>query len=83
MLTPGTMLSALASGDLFLAHVEEVFTQVERSPELFAKVFQDLRLARVRRFPYVIIYRVDDDQVTVVAVYHTSRDPRGWRRRAY
>jgi mRNA-degrading endonuclease RelE of RelBE toxin-antitoxin system len=35
----------------------------------------------VRRFPYVVVYRIDDEQITVVAVYHTSRNPRGWRRR--
>lgn len=69
-------------GDELLECVEEVFDRLRRSPELFEKVFEDLRLARVRRFPYLIIYRVDDDQVTVVAVYHSRRDPRGWQSRA-
>lgn len=68
-------------GDRLLAHVEEVFTHLQQTPELYAKVFQDLRLARVRRFPYYVVYRIDEDQITVVAVYHTSRDPRGWRNR--
>jgi hypothetical protein len=36
----------------------------------------------VRRFPYAVIYRIDDDQTTVVAVYHSRRDPRGWQSRA-
>lgn len=68
-------------GDLFLARVEEVFARIERTPELFDKAFHDLRLTRVRRFPYVVVYRIDDDQITVVAVYHTSCDPSGWQRR--
>ena len=69
-------------GDELLECVEETFDQVCRTPELFGKVFQDLRLATIRRFPYVVVYRIDDDQITVVAVYHTRSDPRGWRSRA-
>lgn len=37
---------------------------------------------RVKKFPYMVFYRVDDDQITVLAVYHTSRDPAGWQSRA-
>lgn len=69
-------------GDVFLSRVDEVFTRLQHTPKLYGKIFEDLRLARVHRFPYVVVYRIDDDQITVVAVYHTSRDPRGWQDRA-
>jgi toxin ParE1/3/4 len=69
-------------GNELLQCVGEAFDRLRRSPTLFGKVFQDLRLTRVRRFPYVVVYRVDEDQVTVVAVYHTRRDPHGWQGRA-
>jgi plasmid stabilization system protein ParE len=69
-------------GDELLECVAEVFAQVRRAPELFGKVSGGLRLARVRRFPYLVIYRLDDDQITVIAVYHSRRDPRGWQGRA-
>jgi toxin ParE1/3/4 len=68
-------------GDEFLLGVENTFEGIQRMPELYGKVFQDLRLALLRRFPYAIVYRMDEDQITVVAVYHTSRDPRGWQSR--
>jgi plasmid stabilization system protein ParE len=68
-------------GDEFVSRVEEAFEVIRRTPTLYGKVFQDLRLALTRRFPYAIVYRIDDDQITIVAVYHTRRDPRGWRRR--
>jgi plasmid stabilization system protein ParE len=69
-------------GDELIDAVSNVFARVQRAPRLYAKVFQELRLALVRRFPYVVVYRIDDDQITVVAVYHTHRDPRGWQSRA-
>ena len=34
------------------------------------------------RFPYALYFTVDDDQVTLIACFHASRDPRGWRERA-
>jgi len=68
-------------GDELLVCVREVFDRIRRAPHLHGKVFQQLRLALVRRFPYAVIYRVDDDQITIVAVYHTRRNPRGWQDR--
>ena len=62
-------------GDEFLLCVEDVFDRVQRA-RILGTVFQDLRLALVRRFPYAVVYRIDEDQITVVAVYHTRRDPR-------
>jgi len=69
-------------GDDFLLCVEEALEGIRRTPELYGKAFEDLRLALVRRFPFAVVFRADEDQVTVVAVYHTRRDPRGWRGRA-
>lgn len=68
-------------GDDFLQRVEGVLSSIERNPELRGTLFGELRGALVERFPYAVIYRIDDDQVTVVAVYHTSRNPRGWQDR--
>ena len=69
-------------GDKLLECVEKVFDELHRMPQLFGKVFQDLRLTKVQKFPYIVVYRIDDDQITVVAVYHARRDPRGWQSRA-
>ena len=68
-------------GDDFLHRVEDALSSIERHPELRGQLFGELRGALVERFPYAVIYRIDDDQVTVVAVYHTSRNPRGWQGR--
>lgn len=70
-------------GDEFLDHVGEALARIRQSPLMHARVFEDLRLTLVVRFPYAVIYRVDDDQITVVAVYHTRRDPRGWQGRGF
>jgi plasmid stabilization system protein ParE len=35
----------------------------------------------VKRFPYVVYYRVHPDRIEVIAVLHGSRHPRTWRGR--
>jgi toxin ParE1/3/4 len=68
-------------GDDFLAAIEVVFERISRLPELHQVVFQDVRRGLPKRFPYGVFYRVHADRVEVIAVYHSSRDPRGWQSR--
>ena len=69
-------------GGDFLECVEEALDQIRQWPKLSRKVFLELRRKLIRRFSYGIFYRIDDDQITVVAVDHGKRDPRGWQKRA-
>jgi toxin ParE1/3/4 len=66
----------------FLEEVDEAFESIRRMPLVSRILFADLRRMLVRRFPYAVFYRVTEDRITVVAVYHTSRDPHGWQSRA-
>jgi len=51
--------------------------------ELAADVrrYDDIRSAKVDRFPYRIVYLVIGEDVDVVAVAHAKRRPAYWRRR--
>jgi plasmid stabilization system protein ParE len=69
-------------GDLFLETVAATFRSIGNMPEVHGRVRGEVRRALVPRFPYGIYYRIDTRQVTVLAVYHASRDPRGWQSRA-
>lgn len=68
-------------GEEFLLCVEAGLEQIRRAPQAAAEVQPGVRRVVVRRFPYGIFYRVDPDRIAVLAVYHTSRDPRGWQGR--
>ena len=65
----------------FVAQIQEVLEQISASPELYAQIFQDVRRAVVRRFPYLVFYKVEPQQVVVLAVFHTRRDPKIWQAR--
>jgi plasmid stabilization system protein ParE len=68
-------------GDKFAAEVAGVFRQLAAMPELFAAEWLDIRLCGLRRFPYVIFYRILVDRVEVLAVLHGGRDPSVWQSR--
>jgi len=61
---------------------EEVANAIERAahqPDRFGRLDTVHRQARVKRFPYRIIFQVDGERVTVVAIAHHSRRPEYWR----
>ena len=50
-------------GAAFLLCVEEVCERIDRTPEIYVAVYQDVRRAFTRRFPYVVYYRIADNEV--------------------
>jgi plasmid stabilization system protein ParE len=69
-------------GEEFVLSVEAALDHIRRVPEAATEVYPGIRRVVVRKFPYGVFYRVDPDQIAVIAVYHSKRDPRGWRARA-
>ena len=65
----------------FLLCVEEVLDHIDRTPALYPVVYQEVRRAFTRRFPYAVYYRVADNDVVVLGILHTRRDPQEWQSR--
>jgi toxin ParE1/3/4 len=69
-------------GDVFAQAVDQLLTRIGEMPELFAVVLRNVRRGKLRRFPYVVYYRVLADRVEVIAIMHGSRSPHEWQDRA-
>jgi toxin ParE1/3/4 len=69
-------------GDDFVLCVEEALARIQQIPQAATEVIPGVRRVVIRRFPYGVFYRVDPNQIAVIAVYHNRRDPRGWQTRA-
>lgn len=65
----------------FVAKVREVLKRISINPRLHQIVYRDVRRAVVARFPYVVLYREEGNEVIVVAVFHASRNPAVWQSR--
>ena len=54
--------------------------ELARNPQGYAKVHREFRRHLLRRFPYAIYFRIEDDRVVVFGLFHCARDPRRLRR---
>ena len=72
---------SLALGNRVRASVRARFREIEADPLRFGFAFDEVRFARVQRFPYLVLFRESDPFVVVLGVLHAASDPRRWRRR--
>ena len=68
-------------GEEFLRCVEACIQAIQRHPELYPMALDDIRRARVRRFPFEVFYEVTGVSVIIYCVFHCSQNPQKWRRR--
>src|SRR4051794_12793991 len=68
-------------GERFVDAVRDRALQIRDNPEPYGVVYQDVRAAPVRRFPFVISYQVELDRILVIAVQRGSRDWSNWQSR--
>lgn len=68
--------------DRFRSAVDRAVGRIDANPDALAILKGPYHYVRVRRFPYVLIFRQKSPGVhMIVAIAHTSRRPGYWRRR--
>jgi toxin ParE1/3/4 len=68
-------------GKEFARELERVVEAIGFSPNRFPAIFGDARRAVLQRFPYVVIFEVQNDVILILAIFHTSRQPKHWQKR--
>ena len=62
-------------GREFIEILEAYYDKIVDHPYLYQADLNNRRVAFIHRFPYKIVYEVEEDAIVVYAVFHTSRDP--------
>ena len=65
----------------FLAAVDAALDSVLSHPLQHPVVYRTVRRALTRRFPYQVLFVVEEDTIVVIAIFHGARDPRTWQDR--
>jgi plasmid stabilization system protein ParE len=65
-------------GAEFIAEIGRAFDRLAQHPEIGAPLRQGARKLLLRRFPFLVIYRVEPAQVLVLAIGHQRRHPDFW-----
>lgn len=68
-------------GSELLRCIDACFQRIFRNPELYPVVHRKVRMAIVRRFPDLVLYRLGKESISVIAVFHAKRDPKTWKSR--
>ncbi|MFW6169458.1 MAG: type II toxin-antitoxin system RelE/ParE family toxin [Planctomycetota bacterium] len=58
----------------------ELFQMIKENPELYAIVYDNIRIARVRPFPFLVHYRVTQTGPDVLSIFPSAGDPNEWKR---
>ena len=65
----------------FTREVETAIQCILEAPDRWRSLEEDVRRFLVRRFPYGVLYTIEDDHVLILALMHLSREPGYWRHR--
>jgi plasmid stabilization system protein ParE len=68
-------------GAEFLRAVQASLGAIQRNPFQYQIVYRQVRRAAIRRFPYGLMYSVQESEIIVIACIHGRRHPRRWRSR--
>ena len=69
-------------GIKFLDEVELAVQRILLQPEAWTRVAPHHRRCRTRRFPYGVIYSVENDTILIAALMDLRRHPDSWNNRA-
>lgn len=64
-------------GDELLKEIETAYRKIANNPQHYGFIDErkELRDYLIHRFPYLIVYRVKNETVEIVAVHHASKNP--------
>ena len=68
-------------GATFLAEIEQGLGRIQQFSMLWPIYDAEYRRYLLRRFPFGIIYRLNAEEIIVVAVAHLRREPGYWKNR--
>jgi hypothetical protein len=62
-------------GEEFLTHLDIYFQRISKTPEHFPQKRKPYREAFIKRFPFLIIYEIENEKVIVYSVFNTWQHP--------
>ena len=68
-------------GEAFLDEIAFGFDRILQFPSSGEIIIENIRRSLLHRFPYALVYRVENEAVFLIAVAHLHRRPRYWNSR--
>lgn len=62
-------------GDQFYASFFDTVDLIITKPQMWRKIGPNTRRCNIRRFPYLVLYAVDDMDILITCIAHQHRNP--------
>lgn len=62
-------------GEEFLRVFYAAASEISHNPLRYPTIYQELRRCLLRRFPYAVYFKVENDQIIVFGLFHCARNP--------
>lgn len=66
---------------MFYAELQDAGRPIQHDPERWSDYLLGTRRYLMKRFPFVVVYRVVPDRIEIVAIAHGRRRPAYWKTR--
>ena len=63
-------------GEVFLSALNDCLTRIRQYPKANSKIKKNYRQARIKKFPYVVVYEIIRNEIVVFSIFHTRRNPK-------
>ncbi|MCM5663222.1 type II toxin-antitoxin system RelE/ParE family toxin [Galbibacter mesophilus] len=61
--------------DNFLHQIENSISYLERDPFLFQIVYKDFRQVTLKKYPFVLVFKIDNKIVKIYRAFATKKNP--------
>lgn len=69
-------------GNEFEKEIQSSLKTLSDNPKIFnIKYGMEVRRAPIKRFPFIIIYIIDNHDVIILSIFNTNMNPERWKRK--
>jgi plasmid stabilization system protein ParE len=68
-------------GDRFLDEIKLAFQKIQKNPQRWMILEDNIHKFILRKFPFNIFYKIDPDYIVIIAIAHQKRKPNYWKSR--
>ncbi len=68
-------------GDRFQTELTISLEEIHSNPLAWHSLNRKVRCKKLKRFPFLVIFAIKKDVISVIAVIHEKRNPKNWKQR--
>ena len=68
-------------GSEFIRVVDKSLATIQKNPLACPFIYRNIHRKLLPRFPYMLLYFINDNVIFVFACFHVKRDPKQWKSR--